>query len=99
GQTQKLCSELNISVIALNHVTVNPITGQNKPYGGQIVGYDFKFSFMLEKAYSSIINDKTIVNSRILNEANRVLRVHRHPSIPEYSLSIALKLCDEGFFC
>ncbi|MCX8188577.1 MAG: hypothetical protein N3F64_02605 [Nitrososphaeria archaeon] len=99
GQTQKLCSELKISVIALNHVTVNPITGQNKPYGGQIVGYDFKFSFMLERAYSSIVNDKTIVNSGILSSANRVLRVHRHPSIPEYSLSIALKLGDDGFFC
>ncbi len=99
GQTQKLCSELNISVIALNHVTVNPITGQNKPYGGQIVGYDFKFSFMLEKAFSNIVNDRTIVNRETLNEANRILRVHRHPSIPEYSLSIALKLCDEGFFC
>jgi len=99
GQTQKLCSELDLSVIALNHITVNPITGQNRPYGGQIVGYDFKFSFLLERAYSSALNDKTVANEKILSEANRILRVHRHPSIPEYSLSIALKLCDEGFFC
>ena len=99
GQTQKLCSELNLSVIALNHITVNPITGQNKPYGGQIVGYDFKFSFLLERAYSGVVNDRSIVNEKVLGEANRLLRVHRHPTFPEYSLSIALKLCDEGFFC
>ena len=97
GQAQKLCSSLNICVLALNHVTTHPITGQNKPYGGQIVGYDFKFSFFLEKAYHSIIEDETVVNSPLSSEANRVLRVHRHPSFPEYSISIALKLTEGGF--
>ncbi|MGQ9780763.1 MAG: ATPase domain-containing protein [Nitrososphaeria archaeon] len=97
GQAQKLCSSLNVCFVALNHVTTNPITGQDKPYGGQIVGYDFKFSFLLEKAYHSLVEDKTVRNSKILQDANRVLRVHRHPSLAERSASIALKLAEEGF--
>ncbi len=97
GQAQKLCSSLNVCFVALNHVTTNPITGQDRPYGGQIVGYDFKFSFLLEKAYHSIVEDATVRNPKMSHEANRVLRVHRHPSLAERSASIALKLTEEGF--
>jgi len=97
GQAQKLCSTQNVCVVSLNHVTVHPITGQNKPYGGQIVGYDFKFSLLLERAHYSIVDDRTVVNPSSAKDANRVLRIHRHPSYPEHSKSIALKLGEEGF--
>jgi len=93
GRVQKLCASTNLTALVVNHVSQHPITGQVKPFGGQIIGYEFKFSFMMDRVRPQ--DEKIALNA--VRDANRALRVHRHPELPEFSSAVLLRLGESGF--
>lgn len=89
SQAQRMCNSLSIAVLAINHVSENPSNPYDipRPFGGRIVGYDFKFSYEL-------VN---LSKSPKATEQKRALIVHRHLLIPPYSKKTELKIAEEGF--
>jgi hypothetical protein len=99
GQVQRICSSLGSSVLAVNHITVNPINpAWSHPYGGLIVGYDFKYAFHLEKAPSeSKLEEVPLTNPVMKGKGNRLVWVYRHPRLEEYGSACLLRLDEGGF--
>jgi hypothetical protein len=99
GQAQKLSSKFSIPIIAVNHISVHPHNPSwTHPYGGLIVGYDFKYVFLLEKEPSaSKLDDYPICNRETMKKHNRILWAYRHPRIEQYGLAALLMLDERGF--
>jgi len=99
GQVQRLCGEMELAVLAINHISVHPHNpAWTHPYGGLIVGYDFKYVFHLEKAPSeSKLQEFPITNPDRIGKANRLLWSYRHPREEEYGSAALLNLDEWGF--
>ncbi|MEM0117718.1 MAG: ATPase domain-containing protein [Conexivisphaerales archaeon] len=99
GQAQKLSSRFSIPILAVNHISVHPHNpAWTHPYGGLIVGYDFKYVFHLEKEpATSKLSDYPISNRDRMQQHNRLIWAYRHPRIEEYGLAALLLLDDTGF--
>jgi hypothetical protein len=99
GQVQRVCGALGISVLAINHITVHPINpAWSHPYGGLIVGYDFKYVFHLEKAPSeSKMEEVPLTNPEAKGKGNRLVWAYRHPRLEEYGSACLLRLDENGF--
>jgi hypothetical protein len=97
GQVQRICNSLSLSVLAVNHITVHPINpAWSHPYGGLIVGYDFKYVFHLEKAPSeSKLEEVPLANPG--SKGNRLVWAYRHPRLEEYGSASLLQLDEDGF--
>ncbi len=89
SQAQKLCNSLNIAILAINHTSENPSNPyeRSKPYGGKIVGYDFKFSY-------EMVN---LTKGSKCSEQRRAIVVHRHLLMPPYSKNTEVLITNEGF--
>ncbi len=99
GQVQRICNSMGLSVLAVNHITVHPINpAWSHPYGGLIVGYDFKYVFHLEKAPSdSKLDELPLSNPEAKGKGNRLVWAYRHPRLEEYGSACLLKLDEHGF--
>jgi len=99
GQAQKLSSRFSIPILAVNHISVHPHNPSwTHPYGGLIIGYDFKYVFHLEKEpAASKLDDYPICNRDIMTKHNRLLWVYRHPRIEQYGVASLLLLDEQGF--
>jgi len=99
GQVQRMCNAMELSVLAINHITVHPINpAWSHPYGGLIVGYDFKYVFHLEKAPAdSKLEDVPLTNPAAKGRGNRLVWAYRHPRLEEYGSACLLRLDENGF--
>jgi hypothetical protein len=99
GQAQRICSTMGLAVLAINHITVHPINpAWSHPYGGLIVGYDFKYVFHLEKAPSeSKLDELPLTNPDAKGDGNRLVWAYRHPRLEEYGSACLVKLDAGGF--
>jgi hypothetical protein len=99
GQVQRICNAIGVSVLAINHITVHPINpAWSHPYGGLIVGYDFKYVFHLEKAPSeSKLEEVPLTNPGAKGDGNRLVWAYRHPRLEEYGSACLLRLDEDGF--
>ncbi len=99
GQVQRICNSMGLAVLAVNHITVHPINpAWSHPYGGLIVGYDFKYVFHLEKAPSeSKLDEVPLTNPDAKGKGNRLVWAYRHPRLEEYGSACLLKLGEDGF--
>ncbi len=88
SQAQRLCNAMDIAVLAINHVSDNPSNPYDRarPFGGRIVGYDFKFSYHLVNL--SKPKDE---------EQWRAIIAHRHLLLPPYTKTGEVKITEEGF--
>jgi hypothetical protein len=99
GQVQRMCASKKMVVVAINHISVRPHNpAWTHPYGGLIVGYDFKYVFHLEKAPSeSKLKELPLTNPELVGKGNRLVWAYRHPRIDDYGAAALLKLDDAGF--
>lgn len=88
SQAQRLCNAMDIAVLAINHVSDNPSNPYDRarPFGGRIVGYDFKFSYYL----MNLSKPKD-------EEQRRAIVAHRHLLLPPYTKTGEVKITEEGF--
>lgn len=98
GQAQRLASRYNLAIVAINHISVHPHNPSwTHPYGGLIMGYDFKYVFHMEREPSpSKLAEYPIVNIEDCKEHNRLLWVYRHPRIDEYQAAVLVNLDSSG---
>ena len=82
GGLIRLTSSYRLIVFATNHESRNPIRNYYSFYGGNPIGYGFKFSLYLAK--------RGVGRSSLI--------VERSPVLPEKSLSINLEIKDDGFY-
>jgi hypothetical protein len=99
GQAQKISSRSELPVLAVNHISVHPHNpAWTHPYGGLIVGYDFKYVFHLEREPSeSKLREYPIINRESVKRHNRVLWSYRHPRVELYGQAALLNLDENGF--
>lgn len=99
GQAQKISSRFSIPILAVNHISIHPHNPSwAHPYGGMIIGYDFKYVFHLEKEPSeSKLESYPICNREKMKRHNRLLWAYRHPRIEEYGMASLLLLDEKGF--
>ena len=82
GGLIRLASNYRLIIFATNHESRNPVKNYYSFYGGNPIGYGFKYSLYLAKR----------------GVGRRSLVVERAPTIPEKSLSIELEIKDDGFY-
>ena len=99
GQAQKMSSRFGLPVLAINHISVHPHNpAWTHPYGGLIVGYDFKHVFHLEREPSaSKLEEYPISNRDGMEKHNRLLWSYRHPRVDQYGQAALLYLDEHGF--
>ena len=87
SQAQRLCNAKDMAVLAINHVSDNPSNPYDRarPFGGRVVGYDFKFSYHLANA--SKPKDE---------EQKRVIIAYRHLLLPPYTKTGEIVITGEG---
>lgn len=88
SQAQRLCSAMELAVLAINHVSDNPSNPYDvsRPFGGRIVGYEFKFVYHLV----NISRPKD-------EEQRRAVIAYRHLLLPPCTKTGEVKITGEGF--
>lgn len=95
GAIQRIASRFDVSVLAINHATLHPhAQGYKLPYGGLIMGYDFKFIFHIDSNVKQARH--RAINPELGDHANRAIWVYRHPTIGEYGVAVLARLGDRG---
>ncbi len=83
GGLIRLASSYKLVVIATNHESKNPTgKGFHSFYGGNAIGYGFKFSLYLSK----------------IGRGKRRLVAERSPLLPEYTHYVDLEIKEDGFY-
>ncbi len=82
GGLIRLASNYRLIIFATNHESRNPIKNYYSFYGGNPIGYGFKYSLYLARK----------------GVGRRSLVVERSPVLPERSLTIDLEIGDDGFY-
>lgn len=83
GGLIRLASAHKLIIIATNHESKNPTgKGFHSFYGGNAVGYGFKYSLYLSK----------------VGKGRRRLVAERSPLLPEYTYAIDLEIKEDGFY-
>jgi RecA/RadA recombinase len=94
---QRLCVEYAIAVVAVAHVSVNPINPWvRRPYGGAILGYEAKFSLELARGVGKKEESDVAVNPEDETKDAKVVWLARHPAAAEYSRYGFLRIDEEG---
>lgn len=84
GAFIRLASNYRLVVFAVNHESRSPLTNQYTFYGGNPVGYGFKYSLYLGRQARSKPHLRELV-------------VERAPLLPEKSIVIKLQIREDGF--
>lgn len=98
GQAQKAANIYDLTVIATSHESIDPITGQRHYYGGGPVGFDFKFTYHLQRHYHTTKTKlDAAINPNDSPNASHAFWIQRHPNTPTYGAAALLKLDKQGF--
>lgn len=82
GGLIRLASVYRLVIFATNHESRNPVKNYHSFYGGNPIGYGFKYSLYLGRR----------------GGGRRALVVERSPVLPDKDLSIELEIRDDGFY-
>lgn len=102
SHAQRLCVDFGIAVLAVSHVSIDPMNPWNRrPYGGIILGHEAKFSMELtrSKAKRTSRGDAPpeAENQDDMTDQGRAFWIARHPAMAEYSRFGYANIDDEGF--
>jgi hypothetical protein len=97
SHAQRLCVEYDIAVLAVAHVSVNPVNPWiRRPYGGAILGYEAKFSFELTGGGGKREERAVAVNPEDETDDAKRVWLARHPAEADYSRYGYMKIDAEG---
>lgn len=97
SHAQRLCVDYGIAVLATGHVSIDPIQPWNRrPYGGVILGHEAKFSFEITKRSAKRNEEAIAINPEDESDNSRLIWLHRHPAIADYSRFGYMNIDDEG---
>jgi RecA/RadA recombinase len=102
SHAQRLCVEFGIAVLAISHVSIDPMNPWNRhPYGGIILGHEAKFCLELTKSTAKRKSkgefEAAAENEEDKRDTGKAFWIARHPAMAEYSRFGFANMDDEGF--